>query len=114
MVQHLTALLFNQPGEVDANIDAYLPAQRESNTGIKVGLFDLSELKRALMDMDNNDKAAGLDGYSIEIKKYAAGLGYLHTELTAFNEIWQDGEMPGMLRDVIITVLYKGKGPRDD
>ncbi len=55
-VQHFAAL-FNQPGEVDANIDAYLPAQRESNTGIKVGLFDLTELKRALKDMDN-DKVA--------------------------------------------------------
>ena len=55
-LQHFTAL-FNQPGEVDANIDVYLPAQREINTGIKVGLFDLTELKRALKDMDN-DKAA--------------------------------------------------------
>ncbi len=89
--QHFTAL-FNQSGEVDANIDAYLPDQRESSPEVKVGPFDLIELKRALKDMDN-DKAAGLDGYSIEIEKYAAGLGYLRTELAAFNEIWQNGEV---------------------
>ena len=78
-----------------------------------MGLFELVELKPALKDIDN-DKAGGLDGYSIEIEKYAAGLGYLQTELAVFNEMWQKGEMPEILRDVIITVLYKGKGPRDD
>lgn len=31
-----------------------------------------------------------------------------------FNDILASGSMPAILRDVIITVLYKGKGPRDN
>ena len=31
-----------------------------------------------------------------------------------YNDILQSGAVPAMLRDVIITVLYKGKGPRDE
>ena len=34
--------------------------------------------------------------------------------LAMYNNILQSRDMPAILRDVIITVLYKGKGPRDD
>eukprot|EP01036_Dinobryon_divergens_P034126 gene34126-44094_t len=107
-IEHFTDL-FNQPGEVDANIAAYIPEQRETNEKIKVGDFDIKELRAAVKDMAN-DKAAGLDGFSIEIEKYLAGEEYLRTELAAFNEIRRSGQMPAILRDV----LYKGKGPKDD
>jgi hypothetical protein len=61
----------------------------------------------------NNDKAAGLDGYGIEVEKYIAGEQYMEMELEMYNAILQSGDMPAILRDVIITVLYQGKGPRD-
>ena len=62
----------------------------------------------------NNDKAAGLDGYAIEVEKYIAGTEYLEFELAMYNKIMKSGQMPEILRDVIITVLYKGRGPRDN
>ncbi len=34
--------------------------------------------------------------------------------LLLYNSILATGEVPAVLRDVIITVLYKGKGARDD
>ena len=34
-------------------------------------------------------------------------------DLAMYNDILQSGEMPAIMRDVIITILYKGKGPRD-
>eukprot|EP01036_Dinobryon_divergens_P035907 gene35907-46617_t len=111
-IEHFTSL-FNQPGEVDADIDKYLPEQRETNEKIKVGDFNIGELRTAIKDM-NNDKAAGLDGFSIEVEKYLAGEEYLGIELAAFNAIQKSGQMPAILRDVIITILYKGKGPRDN
>ena len=104
--------LFNQPGVLGAEIDQSLPAQRATNLKIKTGPFDIAELHTAVKDM-NNDKAAGLDGYGIEVEKYIAGEQYMEMELAMYNDILQSGEMPAILRDVIITVLYKGKGPRD-
>ena len=35
----------------------------------------------------------------------------MEMELAMFNDILQSGDMPAILRDVIITVLYKGKVP---
>ena len=69
----------------------------------------MAELHTAVKDM-NNDKAAGLDGYGIEVEKYIAGERYMEMELAMYNDILQNGEMPAIMRDVIITVLYKGKG----
>ena len=94
-------------------IDQCLPAQRVPNGAIRTGPFVIAELHAAVKDM-NNDKAAGLDGYGIEMEKYVAGKEYLEIELAMYNTILQSGDMPAILRDVIITVLYKGKGPRDD
>ena len=37
----------------------------------------------------------------------------MEMEMAMFNDILQSGDMPAILRDVIITVLYKGKGLRD-
>ena len=37
----------------------------------------------------------------------------MEMELAMYNDILQSGELPAIMRDVIITVLYKGKGPRD-
>ena len=48
------------------------------------------------------------------MEKYVAGDVFMEMELAMFNDIRQSGEMPAMLRDVIITVLYKGKGLRDN
>jgi hypothetical protein len=48
------------------------------------------------------------------MEKYVAGEQYLELESAMFNDILSSGAMPAMLRDVIITVLYKGKGLRDD
>ena len=72
----------------------------------------VTELYTAVQHM-NNDKAAGLDGFGIEMEKYVAGEMYMEMELAMFNDILQSGDMRAILRDVIITVLYKGKGPRD-
>ncbi len=111
-IEHFTEL-FNQPGILGEGIDRCLPAQRAINDKIKTGPFDMAELHAAIRDM-NNDKAAGLDGwYGIEMEKYIAGEAYLNIELTMFNEILESGDMPAILRDVIITILYKGKGQRD-
>ena len=34
--------------------------------------------------------------------------------MAMYNDILQSGSLSAMLRDVIITVLYKGKDPRDE
>ena len=62
---------FNQPGILGDGMDLCLPAQQAVNLTIRTGPFDIAELTIAIMDM-NNDKAAGLDGYGIEIEKYVA------------------------------------------
>ena len=111
-IEHFTDL-FNQPGEVGNNIDKCLPAQRPIHGKIRTGKFDMDELQAAIRDM-NNDKAARLDGYGIEMEKYIAGEVYLQTALELYNVILQRGDMPAVFRDVIITVLYKGKGSRDN
>jgi len=111
-VEHF-AELFNKPGILGERIDQCLPAQRVPNGAIRTGPFVIAELHAAVKDM-NNDKAAGLDGYGIEMEKYVAGKEYMEIELAMYNTILQSGDMPAILRDVIITVLYKGKGPRDD
>ena len=41
------------------------------------------------------------------------GEGYLDLELEMYNAILKSGDMPAILCDVIIIVLYKWKGPRD-
>ena len=61
-----------------------------------------------------NDKAAGPDGFAVEIDKYASGPEARTALLLLYNSILATGEVPAVLRDVIITVLYKGKGARDD
>ena len=111
-IEHFTELFINQPGNLGDGIDECLPAQQATNVKIKTGLFDITELYTAVQHM-NNDKAAGLDGFGIEMEKYEAGEMYMEMELAMFNDILQSGDMPAILRDVIITVLYKGKGPRD-
>ena len=94
-------------------IELCLPVQQPISIKIRTGPFDIAELKAAVGDM-NNDKAAGLDGYGIEVEKYIAGEECMEMELAMYNEILQSGDMPNIMRDVIITVLYKGKGPRDN
>ncbi len=111
-VEHFREL-FNQPGILGDEVDLCLPAQQALNVPIRTGPFDMAELTLAIKDM-NNDKAAGMDGYGIEMEKYVAGEQYLELELAMYNAILSSGAMPAMLRDVIITVLYKGKGPRDN
>jgi hypothetical protein len=110
-IEHFTDL-FNQPGVLGEGIDLSMPARRAISPKIKTGSFNKAELHTAIKDM-NNDKAAGLDGYGIEVEKYIAGEQYMEMELEMYNTILQSGDMPAILRDVIITVLYKGKGPRD-
>ena len=61
-----------------------------------------------------NDKAAGPDGFAVEIDKYVSGSEARSALLLLYNSILATGEIPAVLRDVIITVLYKGKGARDD
>ena len=78
-VEHFREL-FNQPGILGNGVDLCLPAQRELNVKIRTDPFDLAELTRTIKDM-NNDKAAGLDGYCIEMEKYVAGEQYLELEL---------------------------------
>ena len=108
-VQHFT-MLFNQPGEVGPEIEANLPQQRVS---IRTGPFSELELIQAIKCMQN-DKAAGPDGYAVEIDKYASGPEARTALSLLYNSILATGEIPAVLRDVIITVLYKGKGARDD
>ena len=106
-VEHFTEL-FNQPGILGDTVHMCLPAQRAFDGKVRTGPFDIAELRGAIRDMNNN-KAAGQNGYGIEIEKYIAGEGYLDLELKMYNEILKSGDMPTILRDVIITVLYKGK-----
>ena len=54
----------------------------------------------------NNDKAAGMDGgYGIKMEKYIAGKQYLEMELALYIDILKSGEMPAILKDMIITVF---------
>ncbi len=84
-VEHF-AELFNQPGILGGRIDQCLPAQRVPNGAIRTGPFVIAELHAAVKDM-NNDKAAGLDGYGIEMEKYVAGKEYMEIELAMYNTI---------------------------
>ncbi len=93
-------------------MDLCLPIPRSTNEKIKRGPFKITELLTAIMDM-KNDKAAGVDGYGIEVEKYIADEQYMELQLAMYNDILEKENMPAIMRDVIITVLYKGKGPRD-
>ena len=111
-VQHFT-MLFNQPGDVRPEIEANLPQQQQQQGSIRTGPFSELELNQAIKCMQN-DKAAGPDGFAVEIDKYASGPEARTALLLLYNSILATGEVPAVLRDVIITVLYKGKGGRDD
>ena len=111
-IEHFTEL-FNQLENLGDDIDKCLPAQRAINVKIKTRPFDMTELYTTVQHM-NYDKDAGLNGYGIEMEEYVAGELYMEMEMAMFNDILQSGDMPAILRDVIITVLYKGKDLRDN
>jgi exonuclease III len=111
-LQHFT-MLFNQPGEVAPDIDAQLPVQQPQQETIRTGPFTELELIQAIKSMQN-DKSEGPDGIAVEIDRYAAGEESRATLLQAFNKILSTGNVPALLRDVVITVLYKGKGSKED
>jgi hypothetical protein len=67
-VEYFTEL-FNQPGLLGADIDMCLQVQRVVNVKIKTGPFTMAELHAAIRDM-NNGKAAGMDGYGVEMERY--------------------------------------------
>ena len=52
-----------------------------------------------------------MDGREVYYRRAVYGNG---TGNVMFNDILQSENMPEIMRDVIITVLYKGKGPRDN
>ena len=90
-VEHFTEL-FNQPGELGNGIELCPPVQQPINMKIRTDPFDIAELKAAVRGM-NNDKAAGLDGYGIEVvEKYIAGEECMEMELAMYNEILQSGD----------------------
>nr|XP_054774768.1 uncharacterized protein LOC129282940 [Lytechinus pictus] len=72
----------------------------------------LQELTKAIEQMKSG-KAAGVDGIPPEIWK--CGGPVLHNKL---NELlvccWEQGKLPGDLRDAVIITLYKNKGERSD
>ena len=70
-VQHF-AMLFNQPDDVGPTIEENLPQQRQQQGSIRTGPFSELELTQAIKCMQN-DKAAGPDGFAVEIDKYASG-----------------------------------------
>ena len=111
-IQHFT-LLFNQPGEIGPEIESKIPEQQPQQESIKTGPFSDLELSQAIKCMQN-DKSEGPDGVAVEIDKYAAGIEARGTLLQIFNSILESGNVPANLKDVIITVLHKGKGNKED
>ena len=98
-VEHFTELCY-QPGILGEGIDQCLPAQRVPIVKIRTGAFVIAELHAAVRDM-NDDKAAGMDGYAIEMEKYVAREQYFEIEMATYNDILQSGALPAILRDVI-------------
>lgn len=57
-----------------------------------------------------NDKAAGIDGYAIEVVKYLHCPAHRAALLDIYNLILRTGIVPDSWRNVIIVTVYKGKG----
>jgi hypothetical protein len=102
--------LFNQPGEVGQNIQELLPDQHPINNDILDTPFTLDEMLQGLRKM-SNDKAAGPDGYAIEVGKHLQCKEYQLTLLSMFNKALLTGQMPSAWRNVLIVAVYKHKGP---
>nr|XP_054768285.1 uncharacterized protein LOC129275831 [Lytechinus pictus] len=72
----------------------------------------LQELTKAIEQMKSG-KAAGVDGIPPEIWK--CGGPVLHNKLHELLVCcWEQGKLPGDLRDAVIITLYKNKGERSD
>jgi hypothetical protein len=61
-----------------------------------------------------NDKAAGPDGYTVEVQKYINCPEHRKALLGLFNRALDTGNMPAAWKNVIIVAVYKRKGPMDD
>jgi hypothetical protein len=61
-----------------------------------------------------NDKAAGPDGYTVEVQKYLNCPAHREALLALFNRTLDTGDMPAAWKNVIIVSVYKRKGPVDD
>ena len=104
---------FNQPGEIGQKVTELLPVQRPANLSILDTPFTMAELSHGLRKMAN-DKAAGPDGYTVEVQKYLNCVEHREALLALFNKALDKGDMPAAWKDVIIVAVYKRKGPVDD
>ena len=105
--------LFNQPGEIGQQVTELLPAQRPENLSVIDTPFTMAELNHGLRKMAN-DKAAGPDGYTVEVQKYINCPEHKKALLGLLNRALDTGDMPAAWKNVIIVAVYKRKGPMDD
>ena len=105
--------LFNQPGDIGQQVADLLPAQKPENVSIFDTPFTMAELTHGLRKMAN-DKAAGPDGYTVEVQKYINCPEQRKALLGLFNRALETGDMPAAWKNVIIVAVYKRKGPMDD
>ena len=95
------------------NLDNYLPQERPLNKRILLTPFTMAELLEGQKKMDN-DKAAGLDGYAIEVVKYLNCPAHRAALLDIYNTILRTGVVPYKWRNVVIVAVYKKKGSAQD
>jgi hypothetical protein len=53
------------------------------------------------------DKAPGIDRRPVEVEKYAVTSQIVVAICAVFNKTLEDGDVPALWRDVIITILFK-------
>jgi hypothetical protein len=89
---------------------ADLAARKPPNQAIDTGPPFLDEV-RCVINKLKNGRAAGLDGITPELLKFAIGpiSSCLHT---LFLKVWQSGRVPVDWRDGVIIKLYKGKASK--
>jgi hypothetical protein len=97
--------LLNQPGVVGANIDEYLPCQKEVWPALD-DPFSEEELNFAISQLGKG-KATGSDGLPIELDRYCMGDQQRRLLLAAFNGALLTGEVLPAFKDVTISVLFK-------
>jgi hypothetical protein len=108
-VQHFRDLL-NQPGVVSVTVNQYLPIAYQVSWDLG-NPFTLDELLKAAAKLANG-KVVGGDGVPIEVFKYADSQLLMPAVLRGLNEGLRTGRVDNLLKDVVVSMLFKGKGSR--
>ena len=110
LAEHSTNLL-NQPSVVSSKIGNYLQEQQPEIAGLDDD-FTMKELLTAILAM-NSDRAMGVDKTPIELYCWAESEELQREVLNLFNRQLRSGVVENLVKDVIVTFLFKKGCPFD-